>query len=131
MALNLFYGISTYLTYQSFLINETEEFPYTDNTFDPTLDPLYMHEYGHYLQSQSSGFGYLFQYGIPSLMSASISRKMNSPPFTTHRITSVEKDANERAAKYFKKYGVNWKEDCISSDYRHSGYLYSEIYPLR
>ena len=36
---------------------------------DPN-NTLFQHEYGHYLQSQSMGWGYLPRVGIPSLMSA-------------------------------------------------------------
>ncbi len=36
---------------------------------DPN-NPLFQHEYGHYLQSQSMGWGYIPRVGIPSLMSA-------------------------------------------------------------
>ena len=36
-------------------------------SFAPYMDELYMHEYGHYSQSQEYGFGYLFSVGIPSL----------------------------------------------------------------
>lgn len=36
--------------------------------FAPYKDDLFMHEYGHYLQSQDYGFGYLFSVGIPSLI---------------------------------------------------------------
>ena len=119
------------VTIGSFIhIKTTDEIPLdSKGHIDPTQNPLYMHEYGHYLQSQSSGFGYLFKYGIPSLMSASISRKMNIAPFSTHRITTVEKDANKRAAQYFKKYGVNWKED--KRYYKDGIYSYSQLYPTR
>ncbi len=48
-----------------------------------------LHEYGHYLQSQNSGFAYLFKYGIPSA-------------FKNRKWTEV--DANLRAALYFKKH---------------------------
>ncbi len=47
----------------------------------------FMHEYGHYLQSRKNGFAYLFKYGLPSLWKAEW----------------TEWDANQRAAKYFKK----------------------------
>jgi hypothetical protein len=53
----------------------------------------FMHEYGHYLQSQRNGFSYLFKYGLPSIMGAEW----------------TEWDANQRAANYFnKREGFNW-----------------------
>jgi hypothetical protein len=36
---------------------------------DPS-NPLFAHEYGHYLQSQRNGWAYLGKYALPSLMSA-------------------------------------------------------------
>jgi hypothetical protein len=47
----------------------------------------FMHEYGHYLQSQRNGVSYLFKYGLPSI-------------FGAHW---TEWDANQRAANYFNK----------------------------
>jgi hypothetical protein len=55
---------------------------------------LFMHEYGHYLQSQSWGPLYLPKFGIPSLMSAAGDG--------VHRLYPVEQDANARAYDYFK-----------------------------
>jgi hypothetical protein len=51
---------------------------------------LFMHEFGHCLQSRESGPLYLFKYGIPSLL--------------TDNFAWMEKDANYRAKKYFKTY---------------------------
>ncbi|GIZ15993.1 hypothetical protein RCZ15_13810 [Capnocytophaga catalasegens] len=36
-------------------------------------NPLYMHEYEHYIDSQAFGLSYLFAVGIPSLISAATS----------------------------------------------------------
>ncbi|GIV44922.1 MAG: hypothetical protein KatS3mg035_2045 [Bacteroidia bacterium] len=47
----------------------------------------FMHEYGHYLQSQRNGPSYLFKYGLPSIFAANW----------------TEWDANQRAANYFHK----------------------------
>ena len=51
---------------------------------------LFKHEYGHYLQSQSSGYLYLLKYGLPSLTSPD-----------PHPLFWTETDANNRAFKYF------------------------------
>lgn len=67
-------------------------------------DPLYMHEYGHTFQSDRSGFGYLFVYGIPSLISASKSEN------GSHRRFWTENSANRWARRYFEWYGVDWND---------------------
>ena len=80
-----------------------------DGNFSPMENPLYMHEYGHYLQSQSHGPIYLFSIGLPSLYSAITKDRIDGPPLSTHAYAGVEMDANRRAAKYFgEKYGVDW-----------------------
>ncbi len=63
---------------------------------DPN-NPLFQHEYGHYLQSQSMGWGYLPRVGIPSLMSAD--KNGNK-----HRYQPFEQDANRRAFLYFNEH---------------------------
>ncbi len=63
---------------------------------DIQADPrneLFQHEYGHYLQSQSSGLYYLSKYGIPSLLSKG--------DYFDHGNHPTEQDANVRALKYF------------------------------
>lgn len=62
---------------------------------DPN-NSLFQHEYGHYLQSQSMGLGYLSRAGIPSLMSAN---KNDG----NHKFQPSEQDANRRAFMYFNK----------------------------
>ncbi|MDD4921020.1 MAG: hypothetical protein PHS30_00930 [Bacteroidales bacterium] len=56
----------------------------------------FQHEYGHYLQSQKMGLGYLSRVGIPSLLSA----KMDDG---NHAYQPFEQDANRRAFMYFNK----------------------------
>lgn len=58
-------------------------------------NPTFQHEYGHYLQSQSMGWGFLFAVGIPSLKSAA--------QHDNHRFQPYEVDANQRAFIYFNK----------------------------
>ena len=75
---------------------------------------LFLHEYGHYLQSQAMGWGYLGKVAIPSVISAAKSKIITgddiSNPFdiTTHKVSKYERDANRRAAHYFAKKGVDW-----------------------
>lgn len=78
--------------------------PKDDNgCFAPTHDHLYMHEYGHYLQSQDYGWGYLFSVGIKSLFSAMNSKPI-SPFLTSHKVKWYEINANVRASEYFKRF---------------------------
>lgn len=56
-------------------------------------NPLFQHEYGHYIQSQKAGLFYLQRYAIPSLLS--------HEPYNHH---PVEQDANARAFQYFSKH---------------------------
>ena len=100
-------------------INDKGSIPLDDNeNFAPQKDPLYMHEYGHYLQSQEYGFGYLVSVGIQSIISATFSKKIDTPPYSTHNNKWFEISANKKAADYFKKkYGVSWKS-------------YEDSYPL-
>lgn len=58
---------------------------------------LYMHEYGHYIQSQDFGLFYLSKLGIPSLFSKNT---IGSP----HNHNPVEQDANIRAFIYFNEH---------------------------
>jgi hypothetical protein len=90
-------------------------------------DPMYMHEYGHYIDGQDWGPAYLFGIGIPSIISASGSKPIPEDPYgrNTHDVYWTEMRANRRAEKYFKKYyGVNW-------DYESTTNSLFWKYPLR
>jgi hypothetical protein len=68
-----------------------------DNSIRPDANnPLFQHEYGHYLQSQEMGFAYYPRVGIPSLMSAMIDDG-------NHIYQPAEQDANRRAFLYFNE----------------------------
>ena len=108
------------VTIGSFInINTPKGTPRDKNgNFAPYKDDLFMHEYGHYLQSQDYGFGYLFSAGIPSLIYTKKYDGKNVTVFednlkdytTVGRVKTMwfERRANKKAAKYFKdKYGVN------------------------
>jgi hypothetical protein len=56
---------------------------------------LFMHEFGHTLQSRASGPTYLLRYGLPSLISAF------GPGY--HSLHPVELDANFRAKRFFSQ----------------------------
>jgi hypothetical protein len=83
---------------------------------------MYVHEYGHYLQSQSMSWGYLFEVGIPSLLSAERSKgkhigyKIGTDGkiyyLSPHDVYRKEMVANREAAYYFHTYyGVVWAGD--------------------
>lgn len=75
-----------------------------EGVFDTYLlnNGLYMHEYGHYLDSQTLGLNYLYIIGVPSLFSA-------LEDDGDHNYYWTEKRANGFAAQYFGYYfGVNW-----------------------
>ena len=99
-------------------INSTEEIPRDEyGNFAPYKNYLYMHEYGHYLQSQEYGFGYIFTVGIPSLYNTSkkemvkvIDNDTGNPTYYSKVKTMwFERHANGKASKYFKKkYNIEW-----------------------
>ena len=74
-------------------------------------NPVYLHEYGHYIDSQIFGLSYLTGVGIPSAISARNVHDVigETEGVTTHQFRNFEMRANRRAAKYFKKhYGTDW-----------------------
>ena len=76
-----------------------------------TSDPLFMHEYGHTIDSRIFGPSYLFAIGTPSLFSAAGATQVSGEPsgVTTHDFRWYEMRANRNAASYFGEYyGVNW-----------------------
>ena len=68
---------------------------FAGGSFNPANDELYVHEYGHYIQSQNNGPLYLPVFGIPSLIDC----KFND----NHSDTWTEKDATTRGMAYFGK----------------------------
>ena len=94
----------------------------SDISADPT-NALFMHEYGHYLQSQASGLAFLSRYGIPSIISAWGEEG-------THSRHPGEQDANARSIKYFEnKLGQKHIEDNWGKE-RHPifGYDFEKSY---
>lgn len=65
-------------------------------------DHLFVHEYGHYIQSQQYGPAYLLAVGIPSLQSAII--QTDNPDSPRHDIRWFEAVASKNGANYFDKY---------------------------
>ena len=90
-------------------------------------NPLYLHEYGHYIDSQAFGLSYLFALGVPSAISANKAEEINNNSYgrDTHDFYWTEKRANKKAAKYFKRnYGIDWK----TRKYKKG--TYKNYYPL-
>lgn len=66
-------------------------------------DHIFVHEYGHYVQSQQWGPAYFGGIAIPSLMSAAFVEKWSG---VNHHDRWFEADASYKGAKHFdKKYG--------------------------
>jgi hypothetical protein len=83
-------------------------------------DPMFMHEYGHTIDSRKFGFSYLLVIGNLSLISAWTSKDVitkwkgksveNPNRFERHDIFWTETRANRNAAKYFNDhFGINWE----------------------
>lgn len=72
-------------------------------------DHLFVHEYGHYIQSQYMGIIYFFKVAIPSLISASNSKTVydsNGKSYSSHDLKSFEMEASKLGAMHFaNKYG--------------------------
>ena len=79
-------------------------------------DHLFVHEYGHYVQSQQHGPLYLFSVAIPSGLSALIDKRAHTH---YHRTRWFEADASYKGAEYFDKYYGSGKEGYVagSPDY--------------
>ncbi|OJX83229.1 MAG: hypothetical protein BGP01_06960 [Paludibacter sp. 47-17] len=80
-------------------------------------DHLFVHEYGHYIQSQQHGPAYLLTVGIPSLQSAIL--QTSNPNSPRHDDRWFEADASYKAAAYFDKHYGSKKEGYVagSPDY--------------
>jgi hypothetical protein len=73
-------------------------------------NPLFQHEYGHYIQSQSSGWAYYPRYALPSLWSKNAE---------THVFNPIEQDANTRAFKYFNKHITGFSDNIYYGEDKH------------
>ena len=80
-------------------------------------DRLFVHEYGHYVQSQQHGPLYLFSVAIPSLQSAILQTKNYNSP--RHKNRWFEADASYKGSAYFDKYYGSGTEGYVagSPDY--------------
>ncbi|MGV8091909.1 MAG: RHS repeat domain-containing protein [Mangrovibacterium sp.] len=111
---NLFYGLGgTGVTMGSYIIGNNEI------KADPN-NWLFQHEYGHYLQSQASGWAYLPRYAIPSLIDK---KQIKGKPWTYHDYNPVEQDANARSIQYFyKREGESFEWDFKKNPIGYQGH---------
>jgi hypothetical protein len=89
--------------------------------------PMYMHEYGHTIDSRNWGPVYLYGVGIPSLNSVSKNKlivkqdaqgnDLNPYQLWTHDVFWTEMRANRLAKKYFQYYGFDWEKDVYPKGY--------------
>lgn len=86
------------LTQGNYIIGDASIAPDANN-------PLFQHEYGHYIQSQSMGPAYYPRVGITSVLSSG-----------EHDFHPVEQDANRRAFLYFNKNIAGFQNDGASRD---------------
>lgn len=79
-------------------------YSFGNDEYKATLDnSTFIHEYGHYIQSQFMGPTYLFAVAIPSIMSAGFTSKEAG---MDHQERWFEANANRLSVNYFeKKYG--------------------------
>ena len=94
------------ITFGSYInMNIREEITGDFDTYATTIDidPMYMHEYGHTLDSKGWGPFYLPVIGAYSGVSALSSKKLSDAPWDTHSGNWSEVRANKRAKKYFGK----------------------------
>ncbi|MBQ3709893.1 MAG: RHS repeat-associated core domain-containing protein [Bacteroidales bacterium] len=75
-------------------------------------DHLFVHEYGHYIQSQQCGPLYFPSVAVPSLQSAILQTKNPNSP--RHKDRWFEADASYKGADYFDKYYGSGKEGYVA-----------------
>jgi len=86
-----FFGQTTAYTLGSYIIGGNDLQPNVRN-------PLFQHEYGHYLQSQAAGWAYIPRFAIPSALNPSRNGGY------TDLSEDTEQDAQARSLLYFTKY---------------------------
>ena len=76
-------------------------------------DHLFVHEYGHYMQAQRMGIGFVYIVGIPSLLSAA---QITTTGDMTHSERWFEVDASTLGAKHFDKHYGRGAKGYIRND---------------
>ncbi len=74
-----------------------------------THNAIFMHEYGHIIDSKRFGVSYLLAIGIPSLISAANNHELPDKTAWSHFYMPWEMSATINGAHYFaNNYGVSW-----------------------
>ena len=121
---NTFYGVKDVSSYGGATVTESYSRKWGAFTLGSYIygnrgihaDPqnaLFMHEYGHYMQSQEYLGSYLFIVGIPSFCDLAFGdgkgkTKIHDYDFSNHDLKWFEMNANKRAKKYFNKTDDEW-----------------------
>jgi hypothetical protein len=109
------------ITFGSYINMNIKDVINTDfETYVTTRDPMFMHEYGHTLDSKGWGPLYILAIGLPSginILGNEYIYEWDGKPVNNpnglyiHDVYWTEIRANKRAAKYFKKhYGIDWEK---------------------
>jgi RHS repeat-associated protein len=99
------YSMGTFIYIETSNMNH-----YVNGQFAPYNSPLFMHEYGHYIESQKFGPGAIYL-GVCSYLDLIKSKPIAGTNLTTHKVFWTEKRANRNAAEYFGKYyNVDWSK---------------------
>lgn len=90
-------------------------------------DHLFVHEYGHYIQSQQHGLAYFITIAIPSFQSGIL--QITSHCEVLHQNRWFEADASYKGSAYFDKYYGSGKEGYVlgSPDYFDRNSFSNEI----
>lgn len=75
-----------------------------DKHYNPASSSIFMHEYGHSLDSQRLGIFYLIAVGIPSIVSAAREDWTSTSLASKHEQRSYEQRATRLAEAYFYRY---------------------------
>lgn len=81
--------------------------------FSPASKLLYMHEYGHYIQSQQYGWGDLFSVGLPSICDLAFGNGkdysfIHDELYQNHDLKWFERNASKKAKTHFRILDEKW-----------------------
>ena len=84
-------------------------------------DHMFVHEYGHYIQSQQWGLLYMPVIAVPSVISACLPDMTDYTPgmATRHQYRWFEADASYKGMSYFDTYSGSTREDYVEWSNTH------------